>query len=274
MDVYQGLIAPLILGIIEGLTEFIPVSSTAHLLLIGEAMGFEDPRNTFVVLIQLGAVLAIVTIYFTRLWRLIVDALRGRAYAWRFALGVALASAPAALAGVLVHDFIKDVLQENLILISATLVAGGLVLMVVDRIDFSVKYDDIYAYPWWLCLIIGLFQMISLLPGVSRSGSTIVGALIFGADKRSAAEFTFFIALPIMGGAFGYDLYRNLDVISAEVGLNIFIGFVASFIVGALVVRYLLDFVSRYGFALFAWWRLVVGGLGLFATLFLGIGQG
>jgi len=148
------------------------------------------------------------------------------------------------------------------------------VLMAVDRIDFSPKYKDIYAYPWWLCLIIGLFQMISLVPGVSRSGSTIVGALIFGADKRSAAEFTFFIALPIMGGAFGYDLYRNLDVITAEVGLNIFIGFVASFVAGALVVRYLLDFVSRYGFALFAWWRLVVGGLGLVATVFLGVGQG
>lgn len=274
MDVYQGLIAPLILGVIEGLTEFIPVSSTAHLLLIGEAMGFEDPRNVFVVLIQLGAVLAIVTIYFTRLGRLIADAFRGRGYAWRFALGVGLASVPAALAGVLVHDFIKEVLQESLVLISATLVAGGLVLMVVDRIEFPVKYADIYNYPLWLCLVIGMFQMISLVPGVSRSGSTIVGALIFGADKRSAAEFTFFIALPIMGGAFAYDLYRNLDVISAEVGVNILIGFVASFIAGALVVRYLLDFVSRYGFALFAWWRLVVGSLGLVATLFLGVGGG
>ncbi|MEX0860909.1 MAG: undecaprenyl-diphosphate phosphatase [Cucumibacter sp.] len=272
MDIYQGLLAPLVLGILEGLTEFLPVSSTAHLLLAGAALGFEDPKNTFVVLIQLGAILAIVTVYFWRLVTLVRDALGGKAYAWRFALGVALASAPAAAAGVALHDTIKDVLQENLSLVSAMLIVGGVVLLLVDRIDFRPRHTAIYKYPLWLYLVIGVFQMLSLVPGVSRSGATIVGSLIFGADKRSAAEFTFFIALPIMGGAFGYDVYKNLDVMTAEVSLNILIGFVASFVVGALVVRYLLDFISRFGFAPFAWWRVIVGAIGLWAVLGLGLG--
>ena len=272
MEIDQGLIAPLLLGALEGLTEFLPVSSTAHLLLASALLGFDDPRNTFVVLIQLGAILAIITVYAAKLWSLIRDALGGKAHAWRFALGVALASVPAAVAGVLLHDFIKDVLQENLTLVSIMLVLGGIVLLVVDRIDFRPRYRDIETYPLWLYLVIGIFQMLALVPGVSRSGATIVGSLIFGADKRSAAEFTFFIALPIMGGAFAYDLYKNLDVMSAGVSLNILIGFIASFIAGALVVRYLLDFVSRFGFTPFAIWRILVGALGLVAIFGLGLG--
>lgn len=272
MDVEPGLIAPLLLGTLEGLTEFLPVSSTAHLLLASALLGFDDPHNMFVVLIQLGAILAIVTVYAAKLWSLIRDALAGKAHAWRFAFGVALASVPAAAAGVLAHDLIKDVLQENLTLISLMLLFGGLVLLVIDRIDFRPRYRDIETYPLWLYLVIGIFQMLALVPGVSRSGATIVGSLIFGADKRSAAEFTFFIALPIMGGAFAYDLYKNLDVISAAASLNILIGFVASFIAGALVVRFLLDFVSRYGFTPFAIWRILVGALGLVAVFGFGLG--
>ncbi len=267
MNADQGLFVPIILGILEGLTEFLPVSSTGHLLLADHFFGLKQPA-VFFVLIQLGAILAIVTIYFGKLWGLLRDALAGKKGAWLFALNVALASIPAALAGVLAHDFIQQVVYESPMTICIMLVLGGVILLIVDRLPLKPRYTDIYSYPWHLSLIIGLFQMLALVPGVSRSGATIVGSLLFGTDKRSAAEFTFFIALPIMAGAFGYDFYKNKDLImNGGVGIDILIGFIAAFIVGAIVVRYLLDFVSKHGFAFFAYWRILVGGLGLIALI-------
>ncbi len=265
----QGLFVPLVLGIIEGLTEFLPVSSTAHLILADYFFNLDEPA-AFIVLIQLGAILAIVTIYFTRLAKLFVQALRGEKAAWAFALNVVLASLPAALAGVLLHDIIQNILYNSPIAISIMLILGGIVLLVIDRMDLKPRYTDIYTYPWHLSLIIGLFQMLALVPGVSRSGATVVGALLFGTDKRSAAEFTFFIALPIMTGAFAFDLYESRDMISRDLGISIAIGFAASFVVGAIVVRYLLNFVSNYGFAPFAWWRIGMGLVALAAIFFTG----
>ena len=270
MNADQGLFVPLILGILEGLTEFLPVSSTAHLLLAGHFFGLTQPA-AFIVLIQLGAILAVVTVYFAKLGLLIRDALSGKAYAWHFALSVILACLPAVVVGILARDFIQQVIYETPLVICISLLVGGVILLIVDRMPKTVRYDDIYTYPWRLALIVGLFQMLSLVPGVSRSGSTVVGAMLFGASKRSAAEFTFFIALPIMVGAFSYDLYKSWDLIDMDLGLNIAVGFAASFVVGALVVRYLLDFVSRHGFAPFAWWRILVGGAGLIAIVFFGL---
>ena len=266
MNADQGLFVPLILGILEGLTEFLPVSSTGHLLLAGHFFGLTQP-DTFIVLIQLGAILAVITVYFAKLAVLIRDALTGKAYAWRFALSVILACLPAVVAGVLLRDFIQGALWESPLVICISLVVGGVILLLVDRMPKRETYDDIYQFPWHLALIVGLFQMVSLVPGVSRSGSTVVAGMLFGATKRAAAEFTFFIALPIMVGAFGYDLYKSRDLIDGSIALNVGIGFAAAFIVGALVVRYLLGFVSKYGFAPFAWWRIVVGGAGLIALL-------
>ncbi|NOZ33447.1 MAG: undecaprenyl-diphosphate phosphatase [Alphaproteobacteria bacterium] len=271
VDPNQGLLIPLGLGILEGLTEFLPVSSTAHLLLAGFFLGFESPGRSFEVLIQLGAILAIVTIYFAKLGQLVVDAFRGRPYAWAFARNVVLASFPAALLGLFAGEFIIGVIYESPLTISIMLIVGGVILIWVDGLKLEVRYTDIYTYPWHLGLIIGLFQMLALVPGVSRSGATIVGALLFGADKRSAAEFTFFIALPIMAGAFGLQLYRNGDLIDQSgFGLSIAVGFGAAFIAGAIVVRYLLDFVSRYGFAPFGWWRIIVGVAGLIGLALVG----
>jgi len=269
MNADQGLFVPLILGILEGLTEFLPVSSTGHLLLAGHFFGLTQPA-TFIVLIQLGAILAVVTVYFVRLGQLIRDALTGKAYAWQFALAVVLACLPAVVAGVLLRDFIQGDLWESAQLICWTLLVGGVILLVVDRLKLTPKYDDIYHFPWHLALIVGLFQMVSLIPGVSRSGATVVGAMLFGATKRAAAEFTFFIALPIMAGAFGYDLYKSRDLIDTSLALSVGVGFAAAFVAGALVVRYLLDFVSRYGFAPFAWWRILVGAAGLIAIYVMG----
>ena len=266
MNADQGLFVPLILGILEGLTEFLPVSSTGHLLLAGHFFGLTQPA-TFIVLIQLGAILAVITVYLTRIGMLIRDALTGKAYAWQFTLAVVLACLPAVVVGVLLRDFIQGDLWESAQLICWTLLVGGVILLIVDRLKLQPKYDDIYHFPWHLALIVGVFQMLSLVPGVSRSGSTVVGAMLFGATKRAAAEFTFFIALPIMIGAFGYDLYKSRDLIDTSLALSVGVGFAAAFIVGALVVRYLLGFVSKYGFAPFAWWRILVGGAGLIALL-------
>jgi undecaprenyl-diphosphatase len=267
MNMDQGLFVPLILGIVEGLTEFLPVSSTAHILLLGHFLGFDSPGKVFEVLIQLGAILAIVVVYFGRLLTILFDALRGKAGAWRFIIGVILASAPAAIAGVLLHDFIKGVIYETPVLICTMLIVGGIILLYVDQLRFQPKYTDIYEYPWHLCFLIGLFQMLALVPGVSRSGASIVGALLLGTDKRSAAEFTFFIAIPIMTGAFGYDLYKNWDIVTSGFGLSVGVGFGAAFLVALLVVRSLLDFVQRHGFAPFAYWRIFVGAIGLWGVL-------
>jgi undecaprenyl-diphosphatase len=270
MNFDQGLFVPLVLGFVEGLTEFLPVSSTAHLLLSETFFRLSEP-DAFIVMIQFGAILAVITVYFKKLGELIVDALRGKRGAWLFALNVVLASLPAAFVGFFGHDFIQSVLYESPVLICSTLVIGGIVLLVVDRLPLKPRYTDIYTYPWHLSLIIGLFQMLALIPGVSRSGATIVGSLLFGTDKRSATEFTFFIALPIMFGAFAYDFYRNWDIILyGGAGFDIAIGFVVALLVAVVVVRYLLDFVKNYGFAFFGWWRIVVGGVGLIALYFMG----
>lgn len=269
MNADQGLFVPLVLGILEGLTEFLPVSSTGHLLLAGHFFGLTQPA-TFIVLIQLGAILAVVTVYFAKIGLLIRDALTGKKEAWQFALSVILACFPAVIAGVLLREYIQGELWESATLICWTLLIGGVILLIVDRLPLQPKYDDIYRFPWHLALIVGLFQMISLIPGVSRSGSTVVGGMLFGASKRAAAEFTFFIALPIMVGAFGYDLYKSRNMIDGSIAISVAIGFAAAFVVGALVVRYLLNFVSRYGFAPFAWWRILVGAAGLIAIYAFG----
>ncbi len=254
------------LGIIEGLTEFIPVSSTAHLLLAGHFLGFENPGNTFEVLIQLGAVLAILSVYFVRLWR-IAMAIPTDPSARRFVIGIIVAFLPAAFIGVLAHGFIKEVLFETPMLICITLIIGGFILLWIDRLPLTPRHSDATAYPISLCLKIGLCQCLAMIPGVSRSGATIGGALLLGCDKRSAAEFSFFLAMPTMAGAFAYDLYQNIDRLDANDALVIAIGFVMAFISAVIVVRTLLDFVSRHGFAPFAYWRIVVGSVGLVLLL-------
>ncbi|MDB5561243.1 MAG: pyrophosphate phosphatase [Hyphomicrobiales bacterium] len=270
MSADQGLFVPLILGIVEGLTEFIPVSSTGHLLLIEHFLRFDSPGRAFEVLIQLGAVLAIVVVYFRRLLGILIDAIGGKPGAWRFIGGVALGSLPAAIVGVVLHDFIKGVLYESPQTICVMLIVGGIVLLFVDQLKNKPRYTDIYTYPWHLCLLIGLFQMLALIPGVSRSGATIVGSLLLGTDKRSATEFTFFLALPITLGAFVFDFYKNRDVITSGMGISIAIGFAAAFVIGTIVVRYLLDFIGRHGFAPFAYWRIFAGALGLWGVLLFG----
>jgi undecaprenyl-diphosphatase len=259
----------ILLGLIEGLTEFIPVSSTGHLLLAGHFLGFDSPGKSFEVLIQLGAILAILTVYAAKLWRLLLDLPRD-ARTRRFVLAVLLAFLPAAVIGAIAHGFIKSVLFETPWLVCVTLIIGGIILFIVDRLPLKPRYHDAMDLPLTTAVIIGFFQCLAMIPGVSRSGSTIVGALLFGAGKRAATEFSFFLAMPTMAGAFAYDLYKNSNILSLDDAQSIALGFAVSFVAGVFVVRYLLDFVSRHGFAPFAWWRILVGGAGLGALLVLG----
>jgi undecaprenyl-diphosphatase len=258
------------LGIVEGLTEYIPVSSTGHLLLLEHFFGFgdEDFGNTFAVLIQLGAILALLSIYFTKLLA-IASGMVSDPKARRFVLGVLVAFLPAAVVGALLHNFIKGVLFNPWI-VCFSLIAGGAVLLYVDSLELRPRYRDATGFPLITYLIIGICQCLAMVPGVSRSGATIVSAMLLGADRRSAAEFSFYLAMPTMAGAFAYDLYKNGAHLSSSNIAVIATGFVMSFIAGWIVVKRLLDYVSGHGFDLFAWWRVIVGALGLIGLALVG----
>ncbi|RWO89701.1 undecaprenyl-diphosphate phosphatase [Mesorhizobium sp.] len=263
----QTIVEALLLGMIEGMTEFIPVSSTGHILLAGHFLGFHSTGKAFEILIQLGAILAILSLYFHRLWQMLVDLPRDRVTR-HFVLGILVAFLPAAVIGALAHGFIKTVLFESPRLICVMLIIGGLVLLWVDRFKPKPLYHDVERFPLRLYLQIGLFQCLSLIPGTSRSGSTIVGALLLGVDKRAAAEFSFFLAMPTMVGAFAFDLFKNRNVLTSADLPIIAAGFIAAFVAALIVVRFLLNYVSRHGYSLFGWWRLVIGTVGL-AALFV-----
>jgi undecaprenyl-diphosphatase len=258
------------LGIVEGLTEYIPVSSTGHLLLLQHFFGFgdDDFGNTFAVLIQLGAILALLSIYFAKLWNIAVGMLSD-VKARRFVLGVLVAFLPAAVIGALLHGFIKGVLFNPWI-VCFSLIAGGAVLIYVDSLDLRPRYRDATGFSLPVYFAIGVFQCLAMIPGVSRSGATIVSAMLLGADRRSAAEFSFYLAMPTMAGAFAYDLYKNGAHMSADNIAVVAIGFIASFIAGWFVVKGFLDYVSGHGFDLFAWWRVIVGTLGLVGLALVG----
>ncbi len=269
MDTAQ-LIKAIILGIVEGGTEFLPVSSTGHLILAGHFLQFDDPGATFKVVIQLGAVLAIVAVYFMRFLGVAL-CLPTDDWARKFVLGIFVAFLPAAVLGAALHKYIKAVFEKP-IYVCIALIVGGVILLLIDRMKFEPKYDNAFRFPVKLAFIIGCFQCLALFAGVSRSGSTIVGGMLNGTTKRSAAEFSFFLALPTMAGAFAYDLYKSFKAgeLHTDNGLLILIGFVVAFLSGLVVVRFLLDYVSRHGFALFGWWRIIVGVAGLGALLAFG----
>lgn len=265
MDAWQALL----LGLIEGLTEYLPVSSTAHLLLTQRLLGVSSTGHTFEVLIQLGAILGLLTIYAGRLWQ-IARSLPSDRGVQSFVLAVLVAFLPAAVIGAAGHKIIKEVLFESPLIICLSLVIGGFILLVVDGVKFNTRYHDAMQITPKTAFAIGLFQCLAMVPGVSRSGSTIVGSMLLGVEKRAAAEFSFFLAMPTMAGAFAYDLYKNWSLLSVDDVTHIALGFIAAFIVGAAVVRYALDFIASRGLSFFGWWRILVGGVGLGALLATG----
>ena len=257
-----------ILGIVEGLTEFLPVSSTGHLLLMEHFLRFDDEAlgKSFTVLIQLGAILALLSIYFTRLLHL-AKGFFTDPEARRFVIGVLLAFLPAAVVGALAHGFIKGVLF-NVWIVCIMLVIGGFVLLWVDRMNLRPRFHDATKFTLPMYFGIGLVQVVSMIPGVSRAGATIVGAMLFGADRRSAAEFSFWLAMPTMVGVFALEVYKSRADLAGDNLLIIAVGFITSFICGWIVVKTFLGYVQHHSFALFAWWRIVLGALGLAALAF------
>jgi undecaprenyl-diphosphatase len=251
----------LVLGFVEGFTEFLPVSSTGHLLLIGHFIGFESKGKTFEILVQFGAILAIITVYFWKLFD-IAKGMFTDVKKRNFVIAVLLAFLPAVFVGLLARDFIKTVLFKPEI-VCFSLIAGGLVLLVIDDLNLDGRKDDVMDFSPMMALKIGCFQVLAMVPGVSRSGATIVGAMLMGASKRAAAEFSFFLAMPTMAGAFMLDLFKSYKFLTTNDVVLISIGFAAAFVSGLLVVRGFLDFISKHGFTPFAWWRIMVGSLGL-----------
>lgn len=248
------------LGIVEGLTEFLPVSSTGHLILVGDLLGFDGPASSvFEVVIQLGAILAVVVGFFPRLAR-VAFTMREDPASRRFAVAVVLAVLPAAFVGVFAHDFIKAVLFSPWV-VSVALIVGGVILLWVEPRVGNARVFEVEDFSPVLALKIGLFQVLSMIPGVSRAGATIVGALLVGVDRRAAAEFSFFLAIPTMIGASALDLYKSRALLTADDAQLIAIGFVAAFLSALVVVRTFVGFVGRHGFAVFGWYRIVIGTL-------------
>ena len=254
-----------ILGIIEGVTEFLPVSSTGHLLLAERFFGLgEGPFwDSFTVLIQLGAILAIVGLYFTKLSRVALG-MFSNADDRRFVIGVLVAFLPAVIVGLIAGKYIKSVLFNPWV-VCFSLIVGGAILLWVDQLELKPREHDATRYPLLMYLWIGIAQCFAMIPGVSRSGASIVAAMLLGSDKRAAAEFSFFLAIPTMIGAFAYDFYKNRAEMTTDNLWIVAVGFVVSLVTAVIVVKTFLTYVTRHGFTLFAWWRVIVGTLGLIA---------
>lgn len=257
-----------LLGVVQGLTEFLPVSSTAHLLITERLIGYQDPGGVFTVMIQLGSIFAVMWLYRAKILA-VVSGLPTSPEARRFAFKILLATVPALVAGGLFSKFIKSVLYGSFTVIAVAFIAGGIVILLAERYRPAPDVFDVDTLPAGRALAIGSWQALALVPGVSRSGGTIVAGLLMRVDRAAAAEFTFFLAMPTMSAAFAHDLLEVRHNLGSARGLEIAIGFVMAFIASALVVKPFLSYVKRSGFAPFAWYR-IAAGVALLAALAAG----
>ena len=261
------LVIAIILGIVEGVTEFIPVSSTGHLILATELLGFDaDKWSAFNVIIQLGAILAIVVLYWRTFWAVLEGMLKGNAVSWRFVRNILIAFLPSAILGFLLINKIEALLGNGLV-VAVALILGGIAILVIERM---VKRSDVVGVaemPLKTVVGVGLIQCLAMVPGVSRSGATILGGLSLGVERRTAAEFSFFLAIPTMLGATTLELVKHRETLMAGasgVGFGtVSVGFVVSFVVAIVVVKAFVHYISRHGFAPFAWYRIIVGAAAL-----------
>jgi undecaprenyl-diphosphatase len=252
------LLVAALLGVIQGLTEFLPVSSTAHLLLGERLLAFQDAGGVFTVMIQLGSILAVMWLYRSKIIH-IITRLPSDPDARHFALMILVAFAPAVIAGVFLAEFVTTVLYESPKVFATTFVLGGIVMLLVERYRPVPTVLDADRTPLSRALGIGACQVLALVPGVSRSGATIVGGMLMGLDRPAAAEFSFFLAMPTMMAAFAHSLLKVRHQLSSERAVEIAVGFVMAFIASVLVVRPFLAVVRRTGFAPFAWYRIALG---------------
>jgi undecaprenyl-diphosphatase len=258
-----SLLVIILLGIVEGLTEFIPVSSTGHLVLAGELLGFDSQASgTFEIVIQLGAILAVIVLYWRRFWDVLVG-LGGRdRNAIAFTRNILLGFLPSAVIGLFVYDAVKAMLDAPVI-VAVALIVGGIVILILERWNRHPTTPSVEAMSWKTALGIGFIQCLSMIPGVSRSGATIMGAVGLGVERKSAAEFSFFVAVPTMLAASSYDLLKSGATLARGDLIDIAVGFVVSFVVALLVIKWFIGIVSRHGFAPFAWYRIVAGTVAL-----------
>lgn len=259
----QDLITVILLGIVEGVTEFLPVSSTGHLILASALLGYDPERwKVFNIVIQLGAILAIIVLYWRTLLAVIMGLVRGQAESLRFTRNILIAFVPAVAIGLALHDRIEALLGRPDV-VAWALIVGGLAILAVERLARAATVKGVAGLPVPTALGVGLIQCLAMIPGVSRSGATILGALSLGVERRTAAEFSFFLAIPTMLGATSLELYKNRDAMSqGELGL-IAVGFGVSFIVALVVVKAFVTLIGRYGFAPFAWYRIAAGAAAL-----------
>jgi undecaprenyl-diphosphatase len=264
MDSY---LAAALLGLVEGLTEFLPISSTGHLILVGDVLDFQaPPGKVFEVAIQLGAILAVIAVYFSRLSKVAVGVFHD-AGAQRFVRNILLGFLPAAVLGAVLHSYIKEHLF-NPQTVAIMLLLGGIFIITVDKLVITARFHAVEDFSVPFALKVGLCQAVSMIPGVSRSGATIMGAWLLGADRRAAMEFSFFLAIPTMLGATVLDFYKNWGALheASDSFTLIGIGFITAFITALLVVRGALSFIQKYGFTPFGYYRIALGGALLFFT--------
>jgi undecaprenyl-diphosphatase len=260
-----------LLGIVQGVTEFLPISSTAHLLIAERVLGYQDKGGVFTVMIQLGSIFAVMWLYRAKILE-VISGLPSRPDARTFALKVVLATIPALVVGALLSKFVKSVLYGSLAVIAASFIVGGIVMLLVERFRPAADVHDVDSLPVGRAFAVGMWQALALVPGVSRSGGTIVAAMAMRVDRAAAAEFTFFLAMPTMAAAFAHDLLEARHELASARGVEVAIGFVMAFVSSALVVKPFLQYVRRNGFQAFAWYR-VAAGIALVCAIAAGWGR-
>lgn len=253
------------LGFVEGLTEFIPVSSTGHLILLIEGLNFPaPPGRVFEVFIQIGAILAVMVLYRAKIFHTVQGVFTRDKVAQRFATNILIGTLPALLIGALLHSFIKNTLYDPMV-IATTLILGGIFILVFEKRFGPATVETVDEISTKQALLVGFFQSIALIPGISRSGATIMGSLGIGLSRKAATEFSFFLAMPVMFCAVAYDVLKNWDALLATQSWGLMLsGLTGAFVTALVVVKTVVGFISRHGFAPFAWYRIA---LGLFALV-------
>jgi undecaprenyl-diphosphatase len=261
------LLKTIVIGIVEGLTEFLPVSSTGHIILAEQLLHFEGPAGkVFEIVIQLGAILAVCVLYRTRIFATVGGVIRRDPVSVRFATAVLVAFLPAVVIGVLLHRYIKALLDQPVV-VAVSLIVGGIAILIIERYAQRPRLKSVDDIDWKTALFIGFCQCLAMIPGVSRSGATIMGARVFRVDRATSAEFSFFLAIPTMLGATVYDLFKNWSTLDWHGSGLIAIGFAVAFLSALVVVKPFVRFVSRHGFGVFAWYRMAIGVLALVLLL-------
>lgn len=252
------LVKAFILGLVEGATEFLPISSTGHLIIVGDLLNFNDDKGkVFEIVIQLAAIFAVCWEYRTKLIDTALH-ITSQSKAQQFVLNLFLAFLPAAILGLTFHSAIKHYLFSP-ITVAFALIVGGFAILFIEKLQLQTPTTSIDDLKPWQALKIGFAQSLALFPGVSRAGATILGGMLFGLNRKTATEFSFFLAIPIMFAATILDVYKSRDILSLA-DINLFAaGFVTAFLSALVAIRFLLRFVATHDFKVFAWYRIIFG---------------